>query len=103
MHPDSAEQKKMQEEINSIKQSLAICAKASEDASTDRVNIFDEVTLGEDGHQVIVSTIGDLINARKISAGARSIQLLGQMSDVTIQNIGRHRDHDKTTDKQTPV
>jgi hypothetical protein len=97
---DFKEQTRMREEINSIKQSLAVCAKASEDASTDRVNIFDEVSLGEDGHQVIVSTVGDLINARRISAGARSTQLLGQMSDLTLQSIGQRRSH--TVSNQNP-
>ncbi|KAJ6284226.1 hypothetical protein J3E71DRAFT_277082 [Bipolaris maydis] len=41
--------------------------------------MFDEVSLGENGHQVIVSTVGDLINARRVSAGARSTQLLGHI------------------------
>jgi hypothetical protein len=100
-HPDSKERTRMQEEINSIKQSLAVCAKASEDASTNRVNMFDEVSLGEDGHQVIVSTVGDLINARRVSAGARSTQLLGQMSDLTLQSIGQRRSD--TTSNQEPL
>lgn len=98
---DSNEQKKLQEEIDGIKQSLAVCAKASEDTSTERVNMFDEVSLGEDGHQVIVSTVGDLINARRVSAGARSTQLLGQMSDSTLQKIGQHQSHNDS--KQNPL
>ncbi|KAH8621944.1 hypothetical protein IG631_23339 [Alternaria alternata] len=92
-YSDFKEQSRMQEEIKSIKQSLAVCAKASKDASTDRVNMFDEVSLGEDGHQVIVSTVGDLINARRVSAGARSTQLLGQMSDLTLQSIGQRQSY----------
>ncbi|XP_014550607.1 hypothetical protein COCVIDRAFT_31696 [Bipolaris victoriae FI3] len=101
VHPNSNEQDKMREEINSIKRSLAVCAKASEDASAERVNMFDEVSLGEDGHQVIVSTVGDLINARRVSAGARSTQLLGQMSDSTLQAIGQRQSH--VISKQSPL
>lgn len=83
----------MREEINSTKQSLAVCAKASEDTSMDRVKMFDEVSLGEDEHQVVMSTIGGLVNHRRVSAGARSTHLLGQMPDLTLQSIGQRRDH----------
>lgn len=39
------------------------------------------MSTGNDSHQVIVSTLGDLINAKSIAAGPRSTQWLGQMSD----------------------
>lgn len=89
--PDPAEQREMQEEIDSIRQSLAVCADASEKASTDRTNVYEEVSLAEDGHQLVVSTVGDLIHARNISAGARSVQWLGQMSDLSLQQLSRDR------------
>lgn len=90
---DSTERRKLQEEIESIKQSIAICATASEKASSDRINIYESVSMAEDGHQLVVSTVGDLINARNISAGARSAQWLGQMSDLSLQQISRDRSH----------
>jgi len=88
---DAAEQMRMQEEIESIKQSLAICAEAAEKSSADRINTYDTVSLAEDGHQLVVSTVGDLINARNVTAGARSAQWLGQMSDVSLQQLSRDR------------
>ncbi|ENH98753.1 hypothetical protein COCC4DRAFT_154992 [Bipolaris maydis ATCC 48331] len=63
--------------------------------------MFDEVSLREDSHQVIVSTVGDLINARRVSASARSTQLLGQMSDATLQTIGQRQSHNAS--KQNPL
>jgi hypothetical protein len=63
--------------------------------------MFDEISLGKDGHQVIVSTVGHLIKAQRVSAGARSTQLLGQMSDLNLQNIGQRRG--QTISKQGPV
>ena len=87
---DSTEQRKMQEEIDSIKQSISICADAS-NVVQDRTSTYDRVTLTDDGHQVVVSTVGDLINARDISAGARSAQWLGQMSDDSLQHLSQNR------------
>jgi hypothetical protein len=97
-----AEQRKMQDEIDSIKESLAICANASEMAAQDRVSTYDGVSLGDDGYQLLVSTVGDLINARNVSAGKRSTQWLGQMSDLSLQQLSRDRDRiaSKAPDEQ---
>jgi hypothetical protein len=42
---------------------------------------------------VIVSTLGDLIIARHVTAGARSMQLMEQMSDDSVQQLSQHRGH----------
>ena len=47
----------------------------------------------DDGRQAIVSTIGDPISAKRITAGARSMQLMGQMSDESLQHFSRDRHH----------
>jgi hypothetical protein len=89
----AAEQEGIREEINSTKQCLAICSDASRRAQQERTNVFEDVSMADDGHQVIVSTLGDLISATRVTAGARSVQLMGQMSDDSLQqlsqNIGR--------------
>ena len=86
----AAEQERIQEEIESVKQCLTICANASELAQQERVNIFEDVSMADDGHQVIVSTLGDLILARRVTAGARSMQLMGQMSDDSLQQLSQN-------------
>jgi hypothetical protein len=86
-------QERIQEEIDSIKQCLAICAEASVQAGQDRTNIFEDVSMTDDGRQAIVSTIGDLVSAKRITAGARSMQLMGQMSDESLQHFSRDRYH----------
>lgn len=91
-HDQDTEQKKLQEEIESIKKSLEICTEASKQVLSDRTNVFEDVSMADDGHQVLVSTFGDLISAKKISAGARSRQWLGQMSDESLQQLSRVRD-----------
>jgi hypothetical protein len=86
--PDT-EEATIQEEIDSIKQDLLLCAEASRKAQPNRKNTFEDISLGDDGQQVMVSTFGDLVSARGIRAGARSIQLFGQMSDESLQQVSR--------------
>ncbi|KAH7061973.1 hypothetical protein BKA63DRAFT_527183 [Paraphoma chrysanthemicola] len=83
------EEATLQEEIDSVKQGLLLCAEASRKAQPDRKNTFEDISVTDDGHQVIVSTFGDLVSARQIKAGARSVQLFGQMSDETLQQLSR--------------
>lgn len=98
----ATEQETIREEMDSIKQCLAICAQASEQANQDRSNIFEDVSMAEDGHQVIVATLGDLISARRVTAGARSTQWLGQMSDASLQQLSRDHHH-ATTEKSVEL
>ena len=85
------EQKGLKVEMESLKQCLEVCAQASETTDHARVNEFQDVSAGDDSQQIIVSTIGDLISAQRVTAGARSAQWCGQMSDISIQQISRDR------------
>jgi chromosome segregation ATPase len=89
----AAEQERIQEEKNSIEQCLSICTKAAEQADQVRINIVEDLTVAQDSHQVVVATLGDLISAKRISAGPRSTQWMGQMSDETLQQLSRDRVH----------
>jgi hypothetical protein len=80
----------MMEERDSISQCLNICTDASDLASNPRVNIFENIKSADDSHQLVVSTIGDLISAKHITTGARSAQWFGQMSDETLQQLSRN-------------
>ena len=77
------------EDLETVRQCLSICDEATQELARDRINVFEEVHMADDGHQVIVATLGDLISARKISAGARSTQWLGQMSDASLQQLSK--------------
>ncbi|KAB8225206.1 hypothetical protein BDV33DRAFT_164630 [Aspergillus novoparasiticus] len=79
----------IREERDSITQCLNICADASDIAGKARTNSFEDVTSADDSHQLVVSTIGDLISAKHISTGARSVQWLGQISDDSLQQLSR--------------
>ncbi|KAL4993359.1 hypothetical protein BDV10DRAFT_179361 [Aspergillus recurvatus] len=85
------ELQKIKEEKETISHCLTICSDASSLSESTRVNVFEEVTSMDDAKQVLVSTIGDLLNAKKITTGMRSLQLIGQMSDETVQHLSsRH-------------
>ncbi|KAH8426376.1 uncharacterized protein LDX57_004114 [Aspergillus melleus] len=79
----------MQEEKDSVEQCLNICADASDLAGSARINSFEDVNSADDSRQLIVSTIGDLISAKRIVTGNRSEQWLGQMSDDTIRHLSQ--------------
>lgn len=81
--------------FDSVKQCLSICDHAAHEVSEGRVNLFEDVSMADDGHQLIVSTMGDLISARRVTVGSRSIQWLGQMSDTSLQQLSK--DHASDT------
>lgn len=60
-------------------------------AETARKNIFEDIASADNSHQLIVSTIGDQLLARRISTGTMSLQWLGQMSDDTLQKLSKDR------------
>jgi hypothetical protein len=72
------------------------------EANKDRTNFFEDISTADDGHQILVSTIGDLISARRVTAGARSRQWLGQMSDETIQKLSQYLNFAATEESQEP-
>ena len=57
---------------------------ASERVNEVRTNIFEEVSAARDAHQVIISTVGDLISARRVTAEVGATQCLGQMDNATL-------------------
>ena len=87
----ATELEKVQEEKDSTKQCLTICAQASEHVDQVRTHVFEDISADTDAHQLIISTSGDLIVAKRITAGVGATQWLGQMSDAVIQQLSRDR------------
>jgi hypothetical protein len=79
----------MEAEAKSIRERLAYFSQASARSEQYRVNVFEDISAGEDSHQVIVSTVGDLISAKRITGGDRSVHLMGQMSDAALQQLSQ--------------
>ena len=53
--------------------------------------MFEDVSAAQGAHQVIVSTVGDLVSAKRVTANVGATSLLGQMSDATLQQLTRGR------------
>lgn len=93
----SSAERDIEEQIDGIKHCLEICDDATVQANQARTNVFEDVRAGDDANQVVVSTLGDLVSAKRITAGARSTQVLGQMADETLRQLSRTKVSDETT------
>lgn len=81
--PDETDQDQMMQQLDTARQCLEIVGKAQE----HRVNVFENIATAEDVFQTVVSTIGDLIRANGLTIGARSVNIMGQMNDDSLQKI----------------
>ncbi|KAJ4341296.1 hypothetical protein N0V95_007272 [Ascochyta clinopodiicola] len=63
------------------------CLEFMKKSEQERVNIFEKIDAGEDSRTVIVSTVGDLIKGTDIRIGARAGNVMGQMSDESLQRV----------------
>lgn len=88
---NTAENERLRDELASVKECLTLCAKVSEHADQVRTNVFEDVSAAQDARQVIVSTLGDLISAKRVTADTGAEQWLGQMSDATVQELAKSR------------
>jgi hypothetical protein len=93
---------RLQEQIDTGKTCLEICNLASEQASQHRYHVLENVSVADDSSQVLVSTLGDLIYGRGISAGNRSFQAAGSMSDETLQQISKDGTWNRSNHKTPP-
>jgi hypothetical protein len=102
---DKATLRAMKEERDSIDQCLKICADASDLTVTARTNVYENVASADNAHQLVVSTIGELISAKHVTTGSNSIQWLGQISDETLQKLSgdhRHFVSERKADAESP-
>ena len=82
----------LEEEVDSITDSLSLCDRAATQEGEIRRNFFEDVSVGDDSQQIIVS-IKDLISAKRVKAGARTTQLMGQVSGPDLQSFSRGHYH----------
>lgn len=78
-------------EIDTAKQCLEVCNLASDQASRQRVHVFGDVSAEDNSHQVIVSTVGDLLNVKNVKVTSYSTQWLGSMTDASLQQLSMDR------------
>ncbi|KIW93764.1 uncharacterized protein Z519_05079 [Cladophialophora bantiana CBS 173.52] len=61
------------------------CLDVVETAQQRRINSFENIAIGDDSFQTVVSTMGALIRANGLTIGARSFNMMGQMNDESLQ------------------
>ncbi|KAF4495094.1 hypothetical protein FAGAP_8775 [Fusarium agapanthi] len=84
-----ANRETLQNELESTKQCLSFCDRASEWASSGRVHVVEDISVGNDGKQICVSTLGDLFNIKGARAGHGSIQFFGSVSEGSLNDVLR--------------
>lgn len=88
-------------ELESVNSRLDYLSQASSRTDKYRTNHYEDISIGDDGHQNIVSTFGDLINAKRITTGSGSTFLMGQMSDESLQQPSKDRWGSQKQDSST--
>ncbi|KAL3475089.1 hypothetical protein BJX99DRAFT_259702 [Aspergillus californicus] len=83
----SPQQQTFQEEVQGTEALLEFCKHAEDELNQPRMNYYEDVTAGDNTHLAVVTTLKDLISAKRIKSGNGSKLVLGQMSDNTIQGI----------------
>ncbi|KAL7764953.1 hypothetical protein ACKLNR_006098 [Fusarium oxysporum f. sp. zingiberi] len=84
-----ANRETLQNELESTKQCLSVCDRASQWASSGRVHVVEDISVGNDGKQICVSTLGDLFNIKGARAGHGSIQFFGSVSEGSLNDVLR--------------
>ncbi len=83
---------RLSEDISISKQCLEVCQMASDQVHHHRkIHTVGEVIADDDTDQVVVTTLADLFDVRKVLAKSRSAQLVGSMTEETLQQVSRDR------------
>lgn len=75
----------LQETKDSIQQCIKLVSDAGETLEIERRNIFEDITMTDEAYDFSVSTIGDLVTARRINLSGRTRHVAGQISDESYQ------------------
>ncbi|TVY79776.1 hypothetical protein Focb16_v008181 [Fusarium oxysporum f. sp. cubense] len=75
----------LQEAKESLRQCISVVADAGEALSTERCNIFEDITMADSSYGISVSTVKDLVIARRLNLSGQARYLGGQISDESYQ------------------
>ena len=84
------ERVRLQEDIDAQKKCLELCKRASEQVSYRKVHTFGEIVSERDSGQVVVTTLADVFDVKKVLAGQSSTQFVGSMSNEALVQISAH-------------
>ncbi|CAG9951335.1 unnamed protein product [Clonostachys rosea f. rosea IK726] len=108
----------LQQTKDSLRQCIEIVSDASETLMDQRRNVFEDITMADDSYDFSVSTVGDLVTARRLTLKGRSRHVGGQISDESYQRTvdaitrldmenarisSQNNDPDLALDRATPM
>ena len=76
-------------ELNSARQCLSICSDASVWVNSGKVHTLEDITIGKDGKQMLIATLGELFDARRVQLGQGAMQVVASSSDASLQELFR--------------
>ncbi|KAJ3496184.1 hypothetical protein NLG97_g2847 [Lecanicillium saksenae] len=80
------ELRRLQATKDSIHQCIRVVSDADNDtAEIERHNVFEDITLADRSYNFTVSTVGDLVTARRINLTGGSYNIAGQIADESFQ------------------
>jgi len=82
---DAADLAQLQVTKESIRQCIKVVSDADDTLVIQRQNLFEDITLSDDALNFTISTVGDLVTARRINLTGRSLNVGGQISDESYQ------------------
>ncbi|KAH8701437.1 hypothetical protein GQ44DRAFT_631717 [Phaeosphaeriaceae sp. PMI808] len=82
--PVAAQLARLQQTKESVSQCIQIVSEASELAN-ERSNVFEDINLADNSYAFSVSTVNDLVTARRLNLRGRSRHFGGQVTDETVQ------------------
>lgn len=83
--PIATQLEQLQETKDSIRQCISVVSSASNDLVVERRNVFEDITMADDSYDFSVSTVGDLVTARRINLKGRARHVAGQITDESYQ------------------
>lgn len=82
----SEELERLQATKDSIHQCIQVVSDANDGAAEiERHNLFEDITLADNSYSFTVSTVGDLVTAKRINLTGRSYNVGGQITDDGFQ------------------
>ncbi|PVH91133.1 hypothetical protein DM02DRAFT_620677 [Periconia macrospinosa] len=82
--PVAAQLARLQQTKDSVSQCIKIVSDAGELAK-ERSNFFEDITLADNSYAFSVSTVNELVTARRVNLSGRSRHFGGQVTDDTVQ------------------
>ncbi|KAL0930045.1 uncharacterized protein CTRU02_214865 [Colletotrichum truncatum] len=85
------ERTRLKQELDVFKSCLEVCRVASNEVALQKKHTVGEAIADGDSDQVVVTTMADLFNVKKAESKGRSAQLIGSMSDESLQQVSERR------------